>query len=199
MEKTRNARGRYGINRYFLLWTAFSFLGWVFEVIVLYLEGSGFVNRGFLSFPICPIYGTCIVGTYLLIGTPDYPRGIFKLLRIRSIRYVLYFLAMFILPTLLEFVVGWIFDKGLGVSLWDYSRLPYNIGGYVSLPVSFGWGIGLFLCMELLCMPLKNLIGKIPNALCWVLAVSLGIAIGIEFTKTVTQALANKDFTKSLR
>ena len=190
MQKSKNAGGRYGLHRYFLLWLAFSFLGWTLEVVVLYLEGSGFVNRGFLSFPICPIYGTCIVGTYLLIGTPDEPRGIFKLFQARALRYVLYLAAMFILPSLLEYVVGWAFDRGLGISLWDYSRLPYDINGYICLPVSFGWGIGLFLCMQVLFPPMKRLIGRLPGLLCWLVVLPLVVMLGLEFAKTVVQVLA---------
>ncbi len=181
--------GRYGLTRYFLLWVLFSFLGWAFETVVMLIEGYGFVNRGFLSFPVCPIYGTAIVFAYLLFGTLAEPKGVMKLFSSSALRYALYVLVVFLLPTVVEGLTGWAFDRWLGVSLWNYSHYPYNVGGYVCLPISIGWGIGLFLCLQILFPPFKKLIGKLPRAFCAVVAVVLGVLLGGEFVKNILQAL----------
>ena len=47
----------YAICYIFLLFIIYSFLGWCVEVINSFLNSKGFVNRGFLIGPYCPIYG----------------------------------------------------------------------------------------------------------------------------------------------
>ena len=56
-------------------------------------------------------------------------------------------LQMFIggmIITVLEFITGCIVNLWLGWNVWDYSNLPYNLLGQISLFSSIGW-IGLSL------------------------------------------------------
>ena len=46
--------------------------------------------------------------------------------------------------TILEFITGYIVNLWLGWNIWDYSDLPYNLLGQISLFSSIGW-IGLSL------------------------------------------------------
>lgn len=46
--------------------------------------------------------------------------------------------------TILEFITGCIVNLWLGWNVWDYSDLPYNLLGQISLYSSIGW-IGLSL------------------------------------------------------
>lgn len=57
-------------------------------------------------------------------------------------RAVIYMLVIF----LVEFVTGWIFDL-CGLVIWDYSSLPYNLYGYVTLMYAPLW-YGLSLVLE---------------------------------------------------
>ena len=41
-----------------LLFFFYSFLGWCIEVTLKYIQYHRFINRGFLTGPICPIYGS---------------------------------------------------------------------------------------------------------------------------------------------
>lgn len=43
-----------------------------------------------------------------------------------------------------EFAFGLIFNVMLGKNVWDYSKMPFNIGGQICLPYSFLW---LILCL----------------------------------------------------
>jgi len=51
--------------------------------------------------------------------------------------------------TSLEFLTGSIVNLQLGWNVWDYSRLPLNLYGQISLPSSLAWyflaGIGIYL------------------------------------------------------
>ena len=43
------------------------------------------------------------------------------------------------LVTGIEFVAGLILNVWLGLTIWDYSNLPFNIMGQVCLPFFFAW------------------------------------------------------------
>ncbi len=60
-----------------------------------------------------------------------------------------------------------------GRVFWDYSKLPFNLGGRVNLLYCFFWGIAAVLWLKKLYPPLSNLIEKIPkrlgNTMAWLL------------------------------
>lgn len=149
------------LNLVFLFFIV-SILGWCiekmyFEYILGYQE-----DRGFLSLPYCIIYGVSIVIIYLLIGTPQTGlvgklyrliRGDGKLLRKilgRIATFALYFVAAVIVSGTAEFITALLFDKMLGVPLWDYSYYDFNIMGYVCLEYSVYWGALITLAMSTL-------------------------------------------------
>ncbi len=51
------------------------------------------------------------------------------------------------LVTLLEFVFGCVLNLWLGLNVWDYSNLPYNILGQICLPYSLLWIIMSLVCI----------------------------------------------------
>ena len=108
-----------------LYFFVYGFLGWCTEVIFVAFKQHRFVNRGFLNGPICPIYG---VGVTLVIACLEAFQSNLLLLYISSV----------ILVTVLEGVTGWAMDKLFHNKWWDYSKLPFNIGGYVCLFLDLG-------------------------------------------------------------
>lgn len=44
-----------------------------------------------------------------------------------------------VIITALEFITGCIVNLWLGWDVWDYSNLPYNLLGQISVPSSVGW------------------------------------------------------------
>lgn len=51
--------------------------------------------------------------------------------------------------TVLEFVTGLIFNVWLGIGVWDYSTMPYNLMGQICLPYSMLWLILSLACIFL--------------------------------------------------
>ena len=100
-----------------ILFVLISFLGWCGETVYFVLRWDDFTDRGFLSLPLCTIYGCSILAIYLIIGTPT--RGRLKPLFIRAKKltpvlrvpayaglYILYFIAAALIPTVAEFVTA---------------------------------------------------------------------------------------------
>ncbi|MBQ2769182.1 MAG: putative ABC transporter permease [Clostridia bacterium] len=169
----KNAVG--GVWHLFLLLVLLSFLGWAYETVFVYLTLGRYSDRGFLSLPFCPIYGSCLTGIYLLFGTPDEGRGILKKVKDPVKRKLLYLLFALLLPTGLELFIGLFFERYFHRKLWNYTKYPYQFKGYICLPVSLSWTVLIFLFMKLLFPFLKRLVDKCPKGLAVVLSIAFAI------------------------
>lgn len=125
-----------------LLWLFFiySFLGWVTEVFLKYLQYHRFINRGFLIGPYCPIYGAGAV--LITIG-----RGLLSSFE-RS--WAMSFLIAFILCGLLEYATSYILEKYFHARWWDYSQKPMNLHGRVWIGNLILFGLGGVAIAEIL-------------------------------------------------
>ena len=156
---------KYGIGRYFLLTVLLSVIGWAFETGYIYLTFRRVYNTGFMTLPLCPIYGCSLLAAYLFIGTPDGGGLFLKKVKSKSARYPLYLLFAFLIPTVAELLVGIAFDKGFGVQIWSYSAVPMNFKGYICLPVSIIWSGLIFLFMKFVFLRIMRAVGKLPKML----------------------------------
>ena len=114
----------YFINCFFV----YSFLGWIFECIVISYEEKTPVNRGFIRGPFCTIYGVGALGTYFLF------------LPISHNKMLLFFLGA-ILATTFEFLVAKLMVRLFGEFWWDYNNKPFNYKGVICLESTICWGV----------------------------------------------------------
>ena len=180
---------RYGFSRYYLLTVVLSFLGWCFETGYLYWKTGEWQDCGFMTLPFCPIYGCTLLLVYLLLGAPHKPRGLLTNVAPTFLRYALYLALAFLIPSIMEYVVGLFFDKVFHLRLWDYTGVPYNVNGYVCLPVSLVWAVLIFLFMRFLFLPIKRVVGKVPVLLAWVLLVLTAGIFGADVIANVMKQL----------
>ena len=111
------------------------------EVVYAAVKEHKLVNRGFLCGPICPIYGFGMVGlvySVQLIPLPD--SG--------SMSAVSIFFIGMVLTTAIELVGGWVLYKLYHIRWWDYSKMKYNLGGYICPQFSLLWGLGSVLMIK---------------------------------------------------
>lgn len=125
-----------------LLWLFFiySFLGWVTEVFLKYLQYHRFINRGFLIGPYCPIYGARAV--LITVG-----RGMLSSFE-RS--WAMSFLIAFVLCGLLEYATSYILEKYFHARWWDYTQKPMNLHGRVWIGNLILFGLGGVAIVEVL-------------------------------------------------
>ena len=138
-----------GVSRTGVLYAMFlliSFLGWVLEEVFFFMTGRGFADRGFLSFPICIVYGMGIIASYLILGLPQKMR-IFSFVmpsaqtrKQKLTQIFLYALLSGIVCTVCELAVGVFMHVSYGIIMWDYRQTPLHIGPYVCLPFALIWG-----------------------------------------------------------
>ncbi len=116
-------------------------LGWGLEVLYRRFSPSNksrrWINPGFLTGPYLPLYGFGLCALYLLAGLED----TFFIQNADVSGKVLLFVTMAIVMTLLEYIAGLIFIKGMKVQLWDYSKERFNIQGIICLRFSIYWAL----------------------------------------------------------
>lgn len=111
------------------------FCGWVIELFFRrFVSQKRWVNPGFLTGPILPLYGFGVAGFYLFANL-DW----LALTPYIVLDRVLEVLAIGVLMTLIEYVAGLIFIKGMKVKLWDYSNRWGNIDGIICPLFSLIW------------------------------------------------------------
>lgn len=118
----------YSVYEIICLFFVYAFLGWCVEVVYRGLEEGHFINSGFLNGPVCPIYG--VGGVLVVICLTPLEHNVFAL-----------FIGSALLTSLLELITGFALDKMFHTKWWDYSDLPFNIGGYICLKFSVLWGL----------------------------------------------------------
>ena len=110
-----------------------SLLGWVIELFFRrFVSQKKWMNPGFLIGPYLPIYG---FGVIVLYGVSNIPLGI----TIQAWDIVARIAIIGVGMTLIEFVAGLIFIKGLKIKLWDYSDCKGNIMGIICPSFSLIW------------------------------------------------------------
>jgi len=106
-----------------------SILGWILELFFRRVISRGeWINPGFLVGPYLPLYGFGLCVFYLLsqINIDD---------------SVILILIMTVVVTVIEYIAGLIFIKGMGVKLWDYSNNWGNVDGLICPLYTLLWGI----------------------------------------------------------
>ncbi len=183
MEKTKRTtyEGMAITAKYVLLTAVVSFVGWLYEVLLVRIKYGVWADRGFLSLPLCPIYGGTLLFVYFFIGTPKEKRGILKNIQSPILHTALYFFFAFLIPTVSELLVGLLFDKAFHLSLWSYSGMAMNFHGYVTLPISLLWSAMIYTFMRFFFHPLKKLLFRIPNGVAIGIAVVLCVAVSVDF------------------
>ena len=169
-----------------LYFFVYGFLGWCTEVIFAAFKQHRFVNRGFLNGPICPIYG---VGVTLVIACLEAFQSNLLLLYISSV----------ILVTVLEGVTGWAMDKLFHNKWWDYSKLPFNIGGYVCLLFSMIWGVACVFIVYFVHPLIHQVLSLIPHTAGIALIAILGIALLSDIIVTTSAIVKFNQYLERLK
>ncbi|MDE6108294.1 MAG: putative ABC transporter permease, partial [Oscillospiraceae bacterium] len=109
------------------LFFAYSFMGWLGETAYAAVREKRYVDRSLLFGPLCVVYG--VSGTLITFALEDLVDNWF---------FLILFSAIY--ATVVEWITGHILARLTHTRWWDYTSLPWNLDGYVSLPTSLVWG-----------------------------------------------------------
>ncbi|NLT11885.1 MAG: putative ABC transporter permease [Clostridiaceae bacterium] len=136
--------------RTIILFSVYSFLGWMIETVYCSVRERRFISRGFLIGPICPIYA---VGSLFVLC----------LLEPFSKNFFLTFALGTVVCSSIEYFASYLLEKIFKKSWWDYKDYPLNFNGRITLFYSLAWG-GLCLILVSFVHPtLTRTLRFIPN------------------------------------
>ena len=115
----------------------FSFIGWLWESCYVSVMEHRIANRGYITGPLCTIYG---------VG------GVFMTLTLSPFKdnYIVLFLLAIVFTTALEYVTAVIMEGIFHTSWWDYTMEKFNYKGRISLKSSLLWGFASLLLFKVL-------------------------------------------------
>lgn len=154
----------------FLLFFVGAFLGDVTETIFCRITGGIWMSRSSVVWgPFSLVWGIALgLATLLLYKYKD-----------RSDRF------LFLMGTLLggayEYFCSVFTEVFFGTVFWDYSKIPFNLGGRINLLYCFFWGIAAVVWMKMVYPYFSKWIEKIPmrpgKIITWILVVFMTVNV----------------------
>lgn len=164
--------GGCGFYKLFWLFLIGAFLGDVVETIFCRLTAGVWMSRSSLVWgPFSIVWGLAIAAaTALLYKDREKPDR-----------------HLFIIGTVLggayEYICSVFTELVFGKVFWDYSKIPFNLGGRINLLYCFFWGIAAVIWIKNLYPLFSGWIEKIPvlwgYILTWILAVFMAVNIAV--------------------
>lgn len=117
-----------------------SIAGWLIEVVYRRFFSKNnpdrkWINPGFLVGPYIPLYGFSLVTLFVFSWIPV------GFIQSPILQKLLLFVFMAFAITVLEYIAGIVFIKGMNIKLWDYSNEWGNIKGIICPKFSMFWMI----------------------------------------------------------
>lgn len=141
----------------------YSIFGNIFERILMYFINQDYVS-GFMGTIFTPIYGFAI----LLI------LFIHKKIKIKNkiIKIIVEFLIYAIVLSIIELLGGLLIENIFNKIYWNYDKLKYNIGLYISLETAIFWGIMSIIALYIIHPLYKKIECHIPKTLTIILSIT---------------------------
>lgn len=171
-----------GVDLYHVVFWVFlySFLGWIWESSYVSFKQKRLVNRGFVTGPVCTIYGIGAMSVYLILR-PLEGHGLWL------------FLGGVVTATALEYVTAAVMEAIFHTSWWDYSDQPFNVKGRICLGCSIVWGFFTLVMFEVLQPFAEWVIGLFSASAGHMVVILCTILYGVDFVISVLAAASLGD------
>ncbi len=133
-------------SQYFFYFMIYSFLGWVLEGTYNLYSTGAFRKEGFLKGPFKPMYGFAPL-LLLIVMNLEVPLPLFLLLTL-------------VIPSMVEYVSGWLLKTLFHKQWWDYSSMPHQLQGHICLRFSMYWWLLATACLYVI-QPLLQLLYRL--------------------------------------
>lgn len=142
-----------GCSFHKLVWLFFigAFLGDITETIFCYVTSGRLMSRSSVVYgPFSIVWGLGVVVLTMMLHK----------YRDRDDRYI--FLFGTVVGGAYEYICSVFTELAFGTVFWDYSKLPFNLGGRINLLYCFFWGLAAVIWIKILYPRISGLIEKIP-------------------------------------
>lgn len=163
--------------KYALLFFFYSAAGWLLESIYCSIGEKKIINRGFLTGPLCPIYGTAAIILTVLIYNPFKEKPL------------IVFLLGIILCDIVEYITSYLMEKLFAARWWDYTYEFLNINGRICLKHTLYWGVISIVFVRVIHPGVDRFYGKLDeNYLVYIFAIIMVIFL-IDLANAVVKAM----------
>ena len=159
-----------------------AFLGDIVETVFCLLTTGRLMSRSSVVYgPFSLVWGiACAVLTWILYRYRE-----------KSDRYI--FLCGTFLGGAYEYICSVFTELAFGTVFWDYSKIPFNLGGRINLLYCFFWGIAAVVWMKGIYPKLSQWIEKLPVKLGKILCICMLVFMSVN---VVVSALALNRYTE---
>ncbi|WP_075980042.1 putative ABC transporter permease [Bacillus massilinigeriensis] len=123
-----------GMESVVFYFTIYSFLGWIIENCYSFLTKRIFFKPNFFIGPLKPMYGFAPVLLIFMIRP--------------NIHWVFILIFCLVVPTLVEYISGYLLERFFHRQWWDYSGIPMQLHGHICLPFSICWFVLSIFCLQ---------------------------------------------------
>lgn len=131
------------ITEYLLLFGLASFIGWLYEIICVWVLFRTYYDRGILYIPICPIYGFGILILIFLFRNIKNPTGLF--------------IGSAYVTTAVELISSYVLEYRFNMVLWTYEGWPFSFQNRISAVSSCLFGLMAVMFIKLIKPPFDRL------------------------------------------
>lgn len=156
------------LSAWVLEFTAYSFIGWLYETVLTSAVWGRFAERGWLHLPICPIYGFCALALLLILG------------KLKSVPLI--FVLGTCLTTAAELAASYIVWEFADSRLWDYDNWAFNFQGRIALGSSLIFGILCVLLIKVLHPFAEYLAGRLGGR---ILKIAAAVTLSVILADTL--------------
>ncbi|WP_242984755.1 putative ABC transporter permease [Clostridium taeniosporum] len=153
----------------------YSFIGWIIEEVYYFCTKGKFKEDGFLIGPFKPMYGI-VVSVLIVLNNYLYDKTSIMIM------------FCFFVPSIIEYISGYLLKSIFNKVYWDYSKLKYNLDGLVSLKFSAYWTLMTFLGLKYIEPFFHNIFIR-NESIFLGLTVMLTIYLSVDFYLTVHSLL----------
>jgi len=147
----------YYLNYFFI----FSIFGHLLETILSKKSG---ILYGYWT----PVYG---FGCLLILYIHKLLDKFFKKHNIKKYKPFILFVSSAIFLSLIELIGGILIKKIFGFDMWNYNKMLFNIGKYISLETTLIWGTSSIILIYILKPIIDNYIFFIPKFITYLLII----------------------------
>ena len=156
----------YTLSQLFSLFFIYSLAGWLLDTAAATIFRREWINKGYLSLPLCPIYGVQAVAFTLFLS------------ELKNRPFFL-FLGGMILAAFFTLITAHILERLFHQKWWDYRHFQFE--GYLSLPAMASCGLGAVVCVRWGNPLFLRLLSHIPEGILRILLMVLGVLLVLDF------------------
>ncbi|MDR0883292.1 MAG: putative ABC transporter permease [Oscillospiraceae bacterium] len=177
------------IAQYALFFFFYSLIGWVFESIVCSIFAHKWINRGFLTGPMCPIYGGGVLTMLVALGPiAHHPLVVEWFGRPFSLAPLFVALGGMIACDALEFITSFTMEKLFHARWWDYTNKPFNLDGRICLGHTMIWGVASIGVTYIFHPLTEKLFALVPDSLLRIALVAVLVLFVLDLLQAVKSA-----------